>query len=161
MRNAADRKGLWRAVARGDVDIVASDHSPAPPEMKQDANFFRVWGGVAGVQSTLAVLMEFAQLPRIAELMGTSPAARFGLARKGRIAIGCDADFALVDLRAGYTVTRESLFQRHGLSPYLGAGFRGVVRRTVLRGETVFADGKMTEQAQGRMIAHAQPRIHT
>ena len=152
LRNAAERKGLWRAVARGDVDMVASDHSPAPAEMKRDANFFRVWGGVAGVQSTLAVLMEFALVTRIVQLTAANPAARFGLAQKGRIAVGCDADFALVDLRAGYTVTRESLFQRHGLSPYLGASFRGVVRRTALRGETVFADGRMTEKAQGRMI---------
>jgi len=160
LRDANDRKMLWRAVTRGDIDIVASDHSPAPPSMKEGADFFRIWGGVAGVQSTLAVLLDMALPERVAELTAANPAKRFGLARKGRIEAGFDADFTLVDLSAEHTVTRESLFQRHGFSPYIGATFRGVVRRTVLRGRTVFADGKIISEGGGRFI-HAEPRIHT
>jgi len=160
LRDANDRKMLWRAVTRGDIDIVASDHSPAPPSMKEGPDFFRIWGGVAGVQSTLAVLLDMALPERVAELTAANPAKRFGLARKGRIEAGFDADFTLVDLSAEHTVTRESLFQRHGFSPYIGATFRGVVRRTVLRGRTVFADGKIISEGGGRFI-HAEPRIHT
>jgi allantoinase len=151
---------LWRAVTRGDIDIVASDHSPAPPSLKEGADFFRIWGGVAGVQSTLSVLLDMALPERVAELTAANPAKRFGLARKGRIEPGYDADFTLVDLNAEHTVTRESLFQRHGFSPYLGATFRGVVRRTVVRGRTVFADGKIVAEGGGQFV-HAEPGIHT
>jgi allantoinase len=159
LRDAAERKALWRAVTRGDIDIVASDHSPALPTMKQGANFSHVWGGVAGVQSTLAVLLDLALPERVAALAAANPAARFGLANKGRISPGWDADFTLVDLNAEYTVTRESLFQRHGFSPYLGATFRGVVRRTVVRGRNVYLDGEIVAEGGGQFI-HAQPRIH-
>jgi allantoinase len=152
LREAAERKTLWRAVLRGDVDMVASDHSPAPPAMKQDANFFRIWGGIAGVQSTLSVLLELAPVERIAALTAANPARRFGLPRKGRLAAGYDADFTLVDTAAEFTVTPESLFQKHGFSPYLGATFGGPVRRTVVRGETVFVDGKIVGAPKGRLI---------
>ncbi|HKA02386.1 MAG TPA: allantoinase AllB [Candidatus Solibacter sp.] len=160
LRDASERKVLWRAVTRGDIDIVASDHSPALPSMKQDADFFRIWGGIAGVQSTLAVLLDIAAPERVAALTAANPAARFGLARKGRIETGYDADFTLVDLNVEYTVTRESLFQRHGFSPYVGATFRGVVRRTVVRGRTVYQDGKIAAEGGGRFV-HAEPRTHT
>jgi allantoinase len=163
LRQAAERKTLRQSVLRGDVDIVGSDHSPALLAMKQDENFFRVWGGIAGVQSTLAVLLELAPVERIAALTAANPARRFGLPRKGSLAVGNDADFTLVDTAAEFTVTRESLFQKHGLSPYLGATFRGVVRRTVARGETVFVDGKIIEAPKGRLIKpeHATARTDT
>jgi allantoinase len=164
LRAEADRDALWAAVRRGEVDIVGSDHSPAPLDMKCHGDFFRVWGGVAGIQSTLAVLLtsekEGFPLSQIAALTSTNPAARFRIAGKGKLAVGFDADLTLVDLGAEHMVTRESLMQRHGLSPYLGATFRGVVRRTVLRGETIFADGKIVGRACGRMVTHAKTGIH-
>jgi allantoinase len=159
LRSASERKTLWRFVTRGDIDIVASDHSPAPPAMKVDENFFKIWGGVAGIQSTLSVLLEMAQPERVAALTAANPATRFGISNKGRIETGYDADFTLVDLDATRTVTRESLFQRHGFSPYLGATFRGAVRRTVVRGHTVFLDGKILSDGGGRFV-HAESRIH-
>jgi len=160
LRDASERKALWRAVTRGDIDIVASDHSPAPPEMKEDADFARIWGGVAGVQSTLAVLLDLAAPERVSALTAANPAARFGLARKGRIETEYDADFVLVDLNAEHTVTRESLFQRHGFSPYVGATFRGVVRRTAVRGRTVYLDGTIVAEGGGQFV-HAEPRTYT
>ena len=160
LRDASDRKWLTRSVLRGDVDIVASDHSPAPLDMKQDENFFRVWGGIAGIQATLSVLLDIAAPERVVELIAANPSARFGLAKKGRLEPGFDADFALIDLEAEYGVTRESLFQRHGLSPYTGSTFRGVVRRTILRGETIFADGRIFGSPRGKMIRHAAAGIH-
>jgi allantoinase len=163
LRQASERKMLWRQVLRGDVDMVGSDHSPAPLAMKQDENFFRIWGGIAGVQSTLAVLLELAPVERIAALTAANPARRFGLPRKGSLTVGNDADFTLVDTAAEFTVTRESLFQKHGLSPYVGATFRGVVRHTVVRGETVFVDGKIVGTLKGRLIKpeHATARTDT
>jgi len=152
LRDATERNWLIRALLQGDIDMVTSDHSPAPLSLKQGANFFAIWGGIAGVQSTLGVLLDLATPERIAALTALNPAQRFGIAGKGRLAIGCDADFSLVDLAQEYTVTREGLFQKHGLSPYLGATFRGVVRRTVLRGQTIFADGVPAGPPCGRMV---------
>ena len=161
LRPAAQRDELRAALLRGEIDIVASDHSPAPLEMKRGEDFFRVWGGIAGVQSTLAVLGSTGLPARgIAEVTASNPARRFGIANKGRLAVGCDADFALVDLDAGYTLSSESLFQRHGLSPYVGSTFRGAVRRTVLRGQTIFENGQITRHGGGRMIEHATTRAH-
>ncbi len=163
LRPAGEREALCAALLKGEIDIVGSDHSPAPPAMKQDANFFRVWGGIAGVESTLAVLLDRGCPPeRIAALCGAHPAARFGIEGKGRLAVGNDADFALVDLESSYTLHAGALFQRHRLSPYAGARFRGVVRRTVLRGQTIFADGKIAGAPRGRMVrtTHATTRTH-
>jgi allantoinase len=151
LRNAREREELRRALLAGEIDIVGSDHSPSPPEMKQGDDFFAIWGGIAGVESTLGVLL-FAGMERVAAVTAFRPASRFGIARKGRIAVGYDADFALVDMSRPHKVTKESLFQRHRLSPYAGETFPGTVRRTILRGETVFLDGRIVRETPGRMV---------
>jgi allantoinase len=148
----AEREALWRSVLGGEVDLVSSDHSPAPPSLKQDADFFKIWGGIAGVESTRAVLGERAPIELVARLTAEFPARYFGVARKGRIAVGSDADLALVDYRATHTVERDRLFQRHRLSPYAGASFRGVVRRTLAGGETVYLDGAIAGSRRARMV---------
>jgi len=126
--------------------------------MKQGGDFFRIWGGVAGVQSTLAVLLEEGHYRRglplaaIARLTAAEPARRFAIPAKGSIEIGRDADLTLVDLHASHTLREEALFQKHRLSPYTGRTFRGAVRRTILRGTTIFADGKIRKSGGGRLI---------
>jgi len=175
LRSADVRESLWSALLEGVVDIVASDHSPAPPEMKQGSDFFRIWGGVAGVQSTLAVLLEEGHHRRglpltwIARLTATEPARRFAVPGKGGIEVGMDADLTLVDLATEHVLKEESLFQKHRLTPYAGRTFRGVVRRTLLRGATIFADGHICASSRGKLIRpnltnkapHATTRIHT
>jgi allantoinase len=139
------------------VDIVASDHSPSPPEMKS-GEFSEAWGGIAGVQSTLAVLLDQGfhkralPLERIASLTATEPAKRFRLAGKGALLPGNDADLTLVDLNASHEVKREDLYQRHSLSPYVGSTFRGTVRRTIRGGEAIYENGKITAQSNGKLI---------
>jgi allantoinase len=173
LRNAQEQDSLWDAVIKGKVDLVASDHSPAPPDMKRGDDFFRIWGGIAGAQSTLAVLLEAGfhrrglRLDRIAELTASYPARRFGIGSKGALRVGNDADFVLVDLPAAYTLVESNLFQKHRITPYLGVRFHGVIRRTVLRGRTIFADGKIGESGAGRMLRpakagnrNASSRIH-
>jgi allantoinase len=157
LRDAADQHALWTQLLTGAVDIVASDHSPAPPEMKS-GDFGRAWGGIAGVQSTLAVLLERGYhcrqllLERIASLVSTKPARRFRIVSKGAIAVGMDADLALVNLSRSSQLEPQHLMQRHALSPYLGSTFRGCVERTLRRGETIFVSGEIAATGSGRFV---------
>jgi allantoinase len=159
LRLAAEQDLLWKLVATGAVTTIGSDHSPSPPDMKTDANFFKVWGGISGVQHTLPLLITEGHLkrnlplPLISRMLSENVAQRFSLpARKGGIKIGGDADLALVDLSAEFTVERDDLFYRHKQSPYVGRKLRGRVTRTILRGRTIFKDGKMAAKPLGELV---------
>jgi allantoinase len=157
LRAASEQEALWAALVNGHIDIVASDHSPTEPAMKE-TEFARAWGGIAGVQSTLAVLLERGhherRLPieRIVHLTAAEPVRRFRIAGKGRVSPGYDADIVLVDPAASFTLTAPDLQQRHPKSPYLGCTFRGRVRRTIRRGETIFLDGRITAHGRGKLV---------
>ncbi len=157
VRPDAEREALWAALSDGRIDVVASDHSPAEPAMKQ-GTFAAAWGGIAGVQSTLAALSEHGHQrrdlswPRIVDLVAATPARRFRLKGKGSIDVGLDADLCLIAPDDAFVLRAEDLQQRHKMSPYVGATFRGVVKRTVRRGETIFADGRITAGTRGRLV---------
>jgi allantoinase len=157
LRTDGDRGALWQHLLAGDVDIVASDHSPTEPSRKA-GDFMRAWGGVAGVQSTYAAMLDEGHfgrhlaLERLASLLADAPARRFHIEHKGAIASGHDADLTLIDLNARFTLSADDLHQRHKSSPYVGRTFRGVVRRTLRRGETIFADGAITARSRGRLV---------
>jgi len=122
--------------------------------MKQAADFFDVWGGIAGVQSTRSILLSLApRLPieQVAGLTAANAAARFKIP-KGRICVGAAADLALVDLEKTFTLQREHLLDRNKLSPFIGRKMRGEVKRTILRGRTIFSDGRMIGRPEGRLI---------
>ena len=158
LRSADEHGRLWREVLDEKVDIIASDHSPCDPTLKKAGDFRASWGGIAGVQSTLAVLLERGhdgrrlRFERIVSLLAANPAQRFGIPRKGSIAVGNDADLVLLDPSIDYTLEAHHLYQRHKMSPYLGAMFGGVVVRTLRRGETIFADGKIAAATKGRYV---------
>ena len=157
LRVASEQQRLWSELVSGHVDIVASDHSPTVPEMKA-GDFVSAWGGIAGVQSTLAVLLDgghherLLPLERIAALVAGTPAERFGIAGKGTIAEGVDADLAFVDVGESFTLEERDLHQRHKMTPYLGRTLRGRVKRTIRRGETIFQDGRITATSKGRYV---------
>ena len=163
LRDAGHHQALWDALLAGHVDIVASDHSPTEPSMKA-GDFVSAWGGIAGVQSTLPVLLDRGyhdrRLPpeRIAELIAARPARRFRIARKGTIEPGNDADLVLIDAAASFTLENDHLQQRHKTSPYVGGRFRGMVRATLRRGETIFIDGAVTARTCGRFVRPAPVR---
>lgn len=157
LRDAVEQRALWTQLLAGTIDIVASDHSPAPPGMKS-GDFGKAWGGIAGVQSTLAVLLDHGHhcrqlsLDRISSLVSTVPARRFRIPGKGEIAVGMDADLALVDVSRSTQLQPKDLMQRHALSPYVGSLFRGSVVRTIRRGETIFTSGDITARSRGKFV---------
>ena len=140
----------------GAVDIIGSDHSPSPASMKQSANAFENWGGIAGVQSTLPALLTLGVGEvTVSKLTSKHVARRFGLKSKGEIAPGMNADFSLVNVRESYTLERRDLLDRHKLSPYVGRTFRGRIVRTVVRGMTVFESGKIVSPPIGQLVRPA------
>lgn len=157
IRSREEHGGLWTALLAGQVDIVASDHSPTEPARKS-GDFMAAWGGIAGVQSTLSVLLDRGHrarglpLERIAALVAATPASRFRIPRKGSVAVGYDADLVLIDPQQSFTLDADALHQRHKVSPYVGESFRGTVRRTLRRGETIVADGRITARTTGHLV---------
>ncbi|MDI2586904.1 allantoinase [Psychrobacillus sp. NEAU-3TGS] len=148
LRDEEELEELWVAVANGEIDVISSDHSPAPASMKTITdNYFEGWGGISGAQSTFNIMLTegYAKrnlpLEKIVKLMGTNPAKIFGLTNKGDIAVGYDADFAIVSLDESFRLENEDLFYRHKHSPYVGMTFEGKVKTTIVSGEVVFENG--------------------
>ena len=159
LRDRDNAERLWEALDRGAIDLVASDHSPCPPDLKRrdSGDFLAAWGGIAALELALPATWTVARrhaaaVERLADWMAAAPAALAGLGAKGRIAPGCDADLVLFDPDAAFTVDPDRLHQRHEVTPYAGRELRGVVRTTFLRGRRVFADGSVLGEPRGRVL---------
>ena len=158
LRQQEDLEPLWDHIHGGNVEFVTSDHSPCPPDMKTGDDLFQAWGGIAGCQSLLNVMLDEGHhgrgllLKEVAALLSGNVADRFGFSGKGKLEVGADADLALVDLDGISTLHGKDLFYRHEMSPYVGRTFTGEVVRTVLRGITVFHEGKILSGPIGRLI---------
>ncbi|MFN0010074.1 MAG: allantoinase AllB [Phycisphaerales bacterium] len=146
IRTRADREGLWAALADGTLDLIASDHSPCPPELKRldTGDFAQSWGGISSLQLTLPVAWTHAHargfgLAHIARWLALAPARLAGIdSFKGQIAPGYDADLTIFDPEALWTVRAADLEHRHKATPYDGAALRGRVKATFVRGQQVF-----------------------
>lgn len=159
LRSAREQEALWQHVLNGNIPMIASDHSPAPADMKTASNFFHVWGGISGCQSMLQLLLtegynkRHLPLTTITAITGEYIARRFDLPpQKGRLALGADADLVMVDLQHSAVLQASDLFYRHQHSPYIGKSFNGRVVRTMVRGKTVFLEGKHVSTPFGRLI---------
>jgi allantoinase len=160
IRDAANRALLWRAVRDGTLDLVASDHSPCPPELKkqESGNFLEAWGGIASLQVSPAVTwtsmrQQNIDIVLLAERMSGAPARLARLARKGAIERGRDADLVVWRPDVEYQVQVRKLEHRHKLTPYEGARLFGVVSATYLNGHKVFEDREFLESApRGRIL---------
>ncbi|KAA1419006.1 allantoinase AllB [Nocardioides humilatus] len=144
IREAANRELLWAALVDGDIDFVVSDHSPCTPDLKErgGGDFGAAWGGIASVQLGLPAVWTGARarglgLADVVRWMATAPADRVGLAHKGRIEVGADADLVRFAPEEELTVDVAHLHHRNPVSAYAGRRLRGVVRETWLRGTPV------------------------
>ena len=146
IREAPHRDALWRALERGTLDLVATDHSPSPPSTKVAGDFGRSWGGIASLELSLAAMWSGvsprfaaeAGLKACATYLSEAPARLANLATKGRIAPGHDADLVVWDPDEAWTVDVSRLQQRHKVTPYAGRRLRGRVSATYLRGVDVW-----------------------
>lgn len=147
LRSAVEQDKLWEMLAQGKIDLVASDHSPCPTELKvqPELSFFEAWGGISGAQSSLELMFHEGVNVRglpvtlISRLLSGQPAKRFGLDHlKGTIALGLDADLVLLNPNAIYTLNAEDLLYRHKHSPYIGRTLSCKVASTISRGRVVY-----------------------
>jgi allantoinase len=161
IRDRANREQLWQALAQGDIDFVATDHSPCPPSMKrrEEGRWDQAWGGIASLGLALSVLWTGMRqrnvgIENISSWMAAGPARLAGLQdKKGALAPGADADFVVFDPDAAWTVTPDHLHFRHKISPYLGATLQGVVHETWLRGQRIFCNGSFSDAPHGQELA--------
>lgn len=161
IREKANNKKLWRALKDGIIDFVATDHSPAPPEMKEliSGDFMKAWGGISSIQFALPVLWTAAKkhdcdLNDIAKWLCEKPALLPQLKTKGKIAKGYDADFVVWNPERSFTVTKDMIHHKHKITPYLNEELFGTVEQTWLHGEKVFDGGKFLHLNKGSVLYH-------
>jgi allantoinase len=160
IREHAHREALWSALRSGDLDMIASDHSPCPPSLKLPAegDCLRAWGGIASLQMSLAAVWSGAPahgatVADVARWMSERPARLVGLGpRKGVLAPGRDADLVVWDPDGELTVTANALQHRHKVTPYEGMRLRGVVHETWVRGERVYDRGHFVHEPRGQLL---------
>jgi len=160
IRDGANREQLWRGLSDGTLDMIVSDHSPCTPALKglENGNFPDAWGGIAGLQFSLPVIwteMRERKLPleKVVKWMIEGPARLIGLStRKGRIAVGWDADLVAWDPDAKFVVEETMIRHRHKVTPYLGRELFGQVLQTWLRGELVFDRGNFSDEMTGERV---------
>ncbi|MDQ6879314.1 MAG: allantoinase, partial [Candidatus Dormibacteraeota bacterium] len=160
-RTSSDQGALWRYVAEDPTAMVVSDHSPCAPGLKVGNDFFQIWGGISGCQSTRQLLLAESErrsikLQTVAAVTGANMAVSFAIEGKGSIALkDVDADLWLVDLSYESVLRPEDLMYRHPSSPHVGRTVRGRTVMTMVRGETVFENGRVVTSKRGRMIRPA------
>jgi allantoinase len=156
IREAANQDLLWQALADGTIDCVVTDHSPSTADLKTD-DFATAWGGISGLQLSLAAVWTEARrrghgLEDVVRWMSTRTSGLVGLDdRKGAIAAGRDADFAVLAPDETFTVDPAALQHRNHVTAYAGRTLYGVVKSTWLRGQRIVADGEFTEP-KGRLL---------
>jgi len=157
LRDDATREDLWSTLLAGDVDMISSDHSPAPPEMKQGADFFAIWGGIEGCQHLLPALITEGisrglAMADIARLTSSNVARRFLLAKKGGIVVGKDADFSWGSSQDPCPIPSEEVRYRYPKSAWDSYAMGYQVEGTAVHGRVIFRDGQFTGDPHGRLL---------
>ncbi len=157
IRDKANQVKMWAKLLLDEIAFVSSDHSPCEPHLKE-GEFLKAWGGITACQSTLPLLLTYGyhdrklDLEKIAKLTSENMNSLFNIPNKGKIEVGYDADFAVVDLNKAFTLKEEDLLYKHKISLYVDYLFKASVVQTILRGKTVFKDGKIVSEPFGRHV---------
>jgi allantoinase len=160
IRERENRERLWDGLAEGTIDMIVSDHSPCPVDMKMRdrGDFSAAWGGISSLQLRLPIVWTEAQrrgftFHDLAKWLCENPARQVNLeSRKGMIAVGHDADVVIWEPQAEFTVNAGALHHRNKITPYEGEELSGVVRKTFLRGKKIFDNGSLAPQPMGVML---------
>lgn len=156
VRDAGHRAALWQGLAQGVIDTVGSDHSPHTLEEKAHP-YPKTHSGMTGVQTLVPIMLDHVNagrlsLMRFVDLTSAGPSRVFGIAAKGRIAAGYDADITVVDLKRRQTITNEWIASRAGWTPYHGVNVTGWPVGTIVRGHKVMWEGSLTTPSHGERV---------
>ncbi len=156
VRDAVHREAIWNAVREGVVDVLGSDHAPHTREEK-DKTYPETPSGMTGVQTLVPIMLDHVNagrlsLERFVDLTAHGPQRIFGLCSKGRIAVGFDADFSVVDLKARRVIENKWIASRCGWTPFDGVTVTGFPVGVILRGQTVMWDGEVQGSPRGEPL---------
>jgi dihydroorotase len=156
VRDHAHRMGIWQGLHDGVVDVLGSDHAPHAREEK-DKPYPASPSGMTGVQTLVALMLDHVNagrlsLARFVDLSSAGPARLFGIACKGRIAGGYDADLTIVDLKRKWTITNDWVASRAGWTPYDGMSITGAAVGTIVRGQRVMWENELVTPARGEAV---------
>lgn len=154
VRDKAHREGIWAGVNNGVVDVLGSDHAPHTREEK-DHPYPASHSGMTGVQTLVPIMLDHVNagrlsLERFVDLTSHGPNRLFGIAGKGRVAVGYDADLTIVDMQRRETITDDWVKSRAGWTPYHGVEVKGWPVGTIVRGNRVMWDGELVTAHQGQ-----------
>jgi len=159
LRGSNDRRGLWKSIVRGHVDVVASDHAPHAIEEKTSSDIWAVRPGIPGLETTLPLLLTRAymgeiSLSRLVRLLAENPARIFGLRGKGRLERGMDGDVILVDPKERFRIDSSQFLSKAHFSPFDGVECVGRPVMTIISGRIACDRGEIVEKNQGRVIVN-------
>jgi dihydroorotase len=156
VRDRAHKEGIWRGVDQGIVDVLGSDHAPHTADEKAKV-YPATPSGMTGVQTLVPIMLDHVNagrlsLIRFVDLTSAGPLRLFGIAGKGRIAVGYDADLTVVDLKRRETITNKWVASRAGWTPYDGVAVNGWPVGTFVRGVQVMWQGELTAPSTGEAV---------
>lgn len=160
VREAHHRDGVWRGISQGIVDVLGSDHAPHLAEEKAKP-YPESPSGMTGVQTLVPIMLDHVNagrltIERFVDLASHGPQRLFGIARKGRIAAGYDADFTIVDMKRRETITNAWIGSRAGWTPYDGKSVQGWPLGTIVRGNPVMWDGEIVGAGTGEAVEFSE-----
>ncbi len=160
IREKKNKDKLWEGVLKNEFDFLASDHSPAPPEVKklEEGNFMKAWGGIAGLQFTLPVIWTAGQkkglsLERLIPLLTINPAIFLGLDdKKGKLEKGFDADITIWDEKTTFKITKKIIQHKHKATPYMNHNLKGKIIHTFVNGVQVVKNNTLNTLNAGNLL---------